>query len=74
MMWYGGFGAMGLLWFLMVLLFLGGVSLLVAWAFRASSGGRSMAQEGAEDILKRRLASGELTQDQYEQSRKAIQG
>ncbi|MHB8611607.1 MAG: SHOCT domain-containing protein [Candidatus Dormibacteraceae bacterium] len=74
MMWYGGFGEMGLLGPLMMLLFWGGVILLMAWAFRAFSGGRSILREGAEDILKRRLASGELTQDQFEQSLKAIQG
>jgi putative membrane protein len=74
MMWYGGFGEMGLFGPLMMLLFWGGIILLTAWAFKAFSGGRNVPRERAEDILKRRLASGELTQDQYEQSRKAIQG
>ena len=74
MMWYGGFGAMGLLGPLLMLLFWGGVVLLVVWAFRTFSGRTSLPHEGTEEILKRRLASGELTIEQYEQSRTAIKG
>jgi uncharacterized membrane protein len=73
MMWYGGFGAMGLLWPLAMLLFWGGVVVLVVWALRAFSS-RSVGHDGAQEILRRRLASGEITQAEYEQARKAMQG
>lgn len=74
MMWYGGFGAMGLLWPLAMLLFWGGVVVLVVWAVRGFSRGPNMGRDGALEILRRRLASGEITQAEYEQARKAIQG
>jgi len=73
MMWYGA-GSMGLFGPLMMLVFWGGVILLGAWAVRAFAGPRSGAQNNALDILRRRLASGEINQDQYEQARKALQG
>lgn len=74
MMWYGGFGAMGLLWPLMMLLFWGGIGVLVVWAFRGFSRGQNLRPDGAQEILRRRLASGEISQAEYEQARKAIQG
>jgi len=74
MMWYGGFGAMGLLWPLMMLLFWGGIVVLVVWGVRAFSSRPSVGHDGAQEILRRRLASGEITQAEYEQVRKAIQG
>ena len=74
MMWYGGFGAMGFIWPLMMLLFWGGLAVLVVWAVRASSSRPSAGHDGALEILRRRLASGEITQAEYEQARKAIQG
>jgi putative membrane protein len=73
MMWYGA-GWMGLFGPLMMVVFWGGVILLAVWAVRAFSGPRSGAHDNALDILKRRLASGEINQDQYEQARKALQG
>jgi putative membrane protein len=72
----GGFG--GLLVFLFGALLIAGVVLLVLWAVRASHGqGHSAAQgvgtlppaaaghDEAVAIAKRRLASGELTPEQY---------
>ena len=74
MMWYSGFGWMGILGPLMMILFWGGIVLLVVWAFRFLPGTRGSAGDGAVDILKRRLASGEITQVEYEQARRALQG
>lgn len=73
MMWYGA-GWMGLFGPLMMVVFWGGVILLAVWAVRAFSGPRSGSHDDAVDILKRRLASGEIDQDQYERARKALQG
>ena len=70
---YGfGPGAM-LLSGLMMLLFWGGLIVLVVWAVQRFTG---RGRTGAEDptaILRRRLAAGEITQDQYEQARRALQ-
>jgi Short C-terminal domain len=41
---------------------------------RAFTGPRGDRHDSPVDILKRRLASGEISQDQYEQARKALQG
>jgi len=73
MMWYGA-GWMGLFGPLMMVVFWGGVILLFVWAVKALSGPRSGVHDNALDILKRRLASGEINQDQYEQARRALQG
>lgn len=71
-MWYG-FGSMWLLGPLMMLLFWGGLVLLVVWAVRSFSRPAPPA-DSAVEILRRRLASGEITQEQYEQARRALQG
>ncbi len=71
---YGfGAGAM-LLGSLMMLVFWGGVIALVVWAVRQFSGRPAGPGEDPAAILKRRLAAGEITQEQYEQSRRALQG
>jgi len=70
----GGFGAMGVLAPLMMLLFWGGIAVLVVWAVRAFSSRPRAGHDGAEEALRRRLASGEITPADYEQARKALQG
>lgn len=56
-------------------LFWVGVILLVVWAVRALSGSGPRSQnDGAMELLKRRLASGEITQDEYERTRRLLQG
>ena len=74
MMWYGGFGSMWFLGPLMMVVFWGGIIVLAVWAIRSFSGGPVGRQDSALDILKRRLASGEITEAEYEQARKALQG
>ena len=73
MMWYG-FGAMSFLGPLMMLLFWGGLIVLVVWAVRGFSGRPRTGADSALDILKRRLAAGEISADEYEQARKVLQG
>ena len=74
MMWYGGFGAMGFLGPLMMVLFWGGVVVLVVWALRGFSSRSSAVPDSTQEILRRRLATGEITQAEYEQARKVLQG
>lgn len=73
MMWYG-IGWMGFLGPLMMVLFWGGLILLGVWVVRASSRSSRGGGDNAIETLRRRLASGEITQEQYEQTRKALQG
>jgi putative membrane protein len=72
MMWgyYDGWG-----WLLMaatMVLFWGGIVALVVFAIRAFTGGKGNDQ--AMDGLRRRLASGEITQEEFEKTRGALQG
>jgi putative membrane protein len=65
------------MWFLgplVMVLFWGGVIVLAALALRAFTGGARSAHDSSLEVLKRRLASGEISQDQYEQARKVLQG
>jgi len=73
----GGYGFGGFLMMLVGLLFVVGIVLLVVWAVRASHGHGSSTQynvpqaptavghDEAVAITKRRLASGEITTEQY---------
>jgi len=72
MMWgfYGGWD-----WLLMaatMVLFWGGIAALVIFAVRAFSGPRGGDQ--AMDVLRRRLAGGEITQEEFDRTRRALQG
>lgn len=69
-----GFGLMGLWGPLMMVLFWGGVVVLVVWAVRGLNGRSPAARDDAMDILRRRLAAGEITQDDYDKARKVLQG
>lgn len=71
--WYGFGGGMGLFGGLAMLLFWAGLIVLVVWAIVQFSGSRRPASEDPMTILRRRLASGEITQEQYEQARKTLQ-
>ncbi len=73
MMWYG-FGAMSFLGPLMMLLFWGGLIVLAVWAIRGFSTRQVAGSDSALDVLKRRLAAGEISQEEYEQARKVLQG
>jgi len=71
MMWY--YGGPGWFWMTMVgmLLFWGGVVALAIWLMRRSSPPQS-GGDPALDILRRRLASGEITAEEFDRTRKAL--
>ncbi|GAC1507222.1 MAG: SHOCT domain-containing protein [Candidatus Dormibacteraceae bacterium] len=72
MMW-GYFDCGNWLWMVpMMVLFWGGIIVVAVFAIRAFSGTKSNDQ--ALDVLRRRLAGGEITQDEFEKTRKALQG
>ena len=73
MMWYTA-GGMWFLGPLMMVVFWGGVILLIVWALRAFSNGSRGGHDTPLEVLNRRLAAGEITQDQYEQARRVLQG
>jgi Predicted membrane protein (DUF2078). len=56
----------------MMVLFWGGLVVLAVWLFRGMGGGPKPLDP--MDTLKRRLASGEINQEQFEQTRKALRG
>ncbi len=72
--WTGGFGWPwpGLIWFAFVLLFWAGLIALLVWAVRSSSAPRR-APDTAMEVLRRRLASGEISQEEYEHIRHILQ-
>ena len=72
MMW-GYFDGGNWLWMAgMMVLFWGGIIVLAVVAVRAFAGPKSNDQ--ALDILRRRLAGGEISQDEFEKTRKALHG
>jgi putative membrane protein len=73
MMWYGYDGWS---WFLMagmMLLFWGGVAALIVFVARTGMGPRSGGDQ-AMDTLRRRLASGEINKEEFENTRRSLQG
>jgi len=79
----GGSWFSGLLFFLFGALILVGIVLLVIWAVRASGGGHTAVGGGAPPsgaaghdeavaIAKRRLASGEITKEQYDEIMRSL--
>lgn len=72
MMWnYGGDGWTWLWMSGMMLLFWGGVIAIAIWAIRAFSSPRRGGDSSIE-ILRRRLAAGEITADEFERTKKAL--
>lgn len=72
MMW-GYFDGWSWLWMAaMMVLFWGGIFALAVYAIRAFTGSRGGDQ--AMDVLRRRFASGEITREEFETTRKALQG
>lgn len=72
---YGGWGAMG--WFggILMVLFWVAVILLVVWAVRAFTPTTRVREEDtALEILRRRYAAGELSQAEYDQARRVLEG
>ena len=72
MYWFGGMGFFG---GLLMLLFWVGVVLLLVWAVRTVLGTpRSTAHDTPLDILRRRYAAGEISQTEYEQACRVLEG
>ena len=71
----------GWLWMLLPLVFWGGLLAFAAWAliriFPNRSGGSQGSEvqvEGAEEILRKRFARGEIDAEEYERSLKVLEG
>ena len=64
----------GWLWMLpTMLLFTAGTIALLFWVVRAYTGSRRPA-DPAIDTLRRRLAAGEISQDEFEKTKRILQG
>jgi putative membrane protein len=74
MMWYyGSGGGWNWLWMtLMMVIFWGGVIALAVWAIRSGLGSRR--DRDAIDVLRHRLAAGEISQDDFEKTKRILQG
>ncbi len=55
----------------MMVLFWGGVILLAIWAIRSFSGSKGTA-DSAMDTLRKRLAAGEISPEDFEKTKKAL--
>ncbi len=76
MMWYWGSGGGWAMWIfgvLTMLFFWGGIVALVIFLVRGLGGSRQGHPDSAMDTLRRRLAAGEITQEEFERIRKVIQ-
>ncbi len=72
MMW-GYYDGWSMVWMAaMMILFWGGVIALVAYGIRAFASGKG--GDPAMDTLRRRLASGDISQEDFDKTRKALQG
>ena len=71
MMWNYGDGGTWLWMGGMMVLFWGGVIALGIWAIRAFSAPRHVGDSSFE-ILRRRLAAGEITPEEFEKTKKAL--
>lgn len=74
---YGAYGAAGgwgwLVDLAVMVLFWGGLIALVIWGLRSFTSARR-APDSALEVLRRRFAAGEITHDEYEKTRSALQG
>ncbi|MBI5156942.1 MAG: SHOCT domain-containing protein [Acidimicrobiia bacterium] len=63
-------GAWG--WTMMLALW-GGIGALVVWAIRSGSAGRDRPASSPVEILERRLASGDITRQEYDELRALVE-
>ncbi len=71
MMWNYGSGSGVWLWMtVMMLVFLGGLIAVAVWAVRAGLGSRR--QSDSIDVLRRRFAAGEISQDEFEKTKRIL--
>lgn len=77
---WGGWGTAGwpwpgLLWLLAFLLFWGGLLALLIWVVRLSASARHDSRDNrasSDEILRRRLANGEITPEEYDHIRSLL--
>ena len=77
MMWDWGSGYGWGMWIfgtLMMLLFGSGLIVLAVFVVRALGGPTQATPDSPMETLRRRLAAGEIAQDEYERTRKVLQG
>jgi uncharacterized membrane protein len=73
MMWWG-YDGVNWFWMMpMMVLFWGAIILVVLLVFRAVAGPRG-GVDSAMETLRRRLAAGEITPDEYEKTKRTLQG
>ena len=74
---FDGYGLSPWMWLamsLMMVLVLGALILLAILAIRAVGGPRSTNSDNALEVLRKRLAAGDITQDEYEKTRRILEG
>ena len=72
MMWYTGAAGWDWVWMaLMMVLLWAGVIALGVWAIRSFVAPRQMS-DAAVDLLRRRLAAGEISAEEFEKTKKAL--
>lgn len=73
MMWWSyGWGGWDWIWMAaMMVLFWGGVVVLAVWAIRALAGPRRDG-DAALEVLRKRLAAGEITPEDFDKTKKAL--
>jgi uncharacterized membrane protein len=69
--WGYGWPWPGLIWLVVALLFWAGLIVLLVWAVRSSAAPRRPA-DAALETLRRRLAQGEISQEEYERIRRLL--
>ena len=75
MYWGSGYGwGMAVFGILMMLVLWGGVAALIVFVVRSLSGPRPAPTDSAMETLRRRLAVGEITPEEFERIRKVLQG
>ena len=73
--WGSGYGwGMALFGALMMLLFWGGIALAIVYLVRSLGGSRLTQSDSATETLRRRLAAGEITTEEFERTSKVLRG
>jgi putative membrane protein len=72
--WGSGWPWAGLLWLVVAFLFWAGLMALLVWAVRSSAGPRGSRRppDTAAQVLRQRLARGEISQEEYERIRQLL--
>jgi uncharacterized membrane protein len=77
MMGFDGYGLSPWMWALMgtvMIVLLAGLSVLIVWAVRTIGGQRPVSSDSPLDVLNGRLAAGAITPEEFEKTRRLLQG